>query len=103
MNKTESEKSSLDNAYTNFCNNLANVTEIHSSLAPTVILTSVYDVKEPGVTFLVNITVTDVYSLVYWVIDLEWDPNIIKISTGDTNGLYKRGTNYKLQHLRDRS
>lgn len=79
-----------------FTINLVNVTEIHASPAPTVTVTSVYEVKEPGVAFLVNITVTEVYDLSMWVIDIEWDPNIIKISTGDTNGLYKRGTHYNI-------
>jgi hypothetical protein len=53
---------------------------------PKLEISSVYDVTE-GQTFLVNITVTDVNDLFKWVINIQWDPEIIKITTGDTNGL----------------
>ena len=79
-----------------FTINLVNLAETHASPGPTVNVTSVYDVKEPGATFLVNITVKDVSDVLMWVINLTWDPNIIKISTGDTNGLKKRGIYYNI-------
>lgn len=56
------------------------------SPSPTVAITDVH-VTEPGMTFLVNITVTDVSNLKTWAINLTWDPTIIKITTGDPAGL----------------
>ena len=79
-----------------FAINLANVAETYASPGPTVTVTSVYNVKEPSATFSVNITVKDVSDVLMWVINLTWDPNIIKISTGDTNGLKKRGIYYNI-------
>ena len=79
-----------------FAINLVNVAETHASPGPTVSVTSIYNVEEPGATFLVNVTVKDVSDLLMWVISLKWDPNIIKISTGDTAGLKKRGIYYNI-------
>ncbi len=50
---------------------------------PVVTVTSVYNVTEPGVTFLVNITITGATSLCAWAINLTWDPDVIKLTTGD--------------------
>jgi len=48
---------------------------------------SVYNVTSPGMTFKVNITVTDVTNLQMYIIDLKWNASIIKVSTGDHNGI----------------
>lgn len=61
---------------------LKSITEIRAA-GPVVAVTSVYNVTELGKTFLVNITITGVTNLVTWVINLTWDPNIIKITTGN--------------------
>jgi hypothetical protein len=75
--------------------NLANAPQIKAA-SPKLIVTSVYNIKQPGMTFLVNITVTDVEDLFMWAIDLSWDPNIIQISTGDPKGLYRKGIYYNI-------
>lgn len=75
--------------------NFANVLKIQAA-SPKLTVTSVYNIKQPGVTFLVNITVTDVEDLFMWAVDLSWDPNIIKISTGDPKGLYRGGIYYNI-------
>lgn len=62
---------------------------------PTVAISEVYNVTEPGMTFLVNITVTDVSNLKTWAINLSWDPSIIKITTGDPYGLKPIGRNVR--------
>lgn len=53
---------------------------------PTVKLSSVYNVTKDQ-TFLVNVTANDVDDLFKWQTSLKWDPEIIQITTGDTNGL----------------
>jgi hypothetical protein len=53
-------------------------------------VSKVYSLNETGTTFLVNVTIENVAELGTWTIDLKWDPNITKISTGDKNGLSKR-------------
>ena len=78
-----------------FSVSLVNVSEIHAA-SPIVTVTSVYNVKETGVTFLVNITVTDASDLFMWVINLRWDPDMVKISTGDTRGLSDKGIYYNI-------
>jgi hypothetical protein len=79
-----------------FTLNLVNAAKIYASPEPTVMVTRIYNVKEPGGTFLVNITVEDTSDVFMWVIDLKWDSNIIEISTGDPNGLKKRGVYYNI-------
>jgi len=54
---------------------------------PTVTIESKYNMTGPGQTFLVNITASDVTNLCIWVINMSWDPTVIKLSTGDQNGL----------------
>jgi hypothetical protein len=64
---------------------------------PTVAVTSLYNMEiEPGQTFLVNITVTNVTDLYMWFVNMSWDPNIIQITTGDPNGMRKDGTYYNI-------
>jgi len=63
---------------------------------PTVAVTSLYNVTEPGTTFLVNITVIDVTDLFMWIINMSWDPDIIQITTGDQNSLKKGGIYYNI-------
>ena len=62
---------------------------------PVVAITNKYNITEPGMTFNITITVTDVTALFTWVINLTWDSNIIKITTGDPDpngvGDLKRG------------
>lgn len=79
-----------------FAINFVNVAKTNASPGPTVKVTSVYNVEEPGATFLVNITVKDVSDVLMWVIDLKWDPTIIEITTGDSKGLRKRGVVYNI-------
>jgi len=54
--------------------------------------------QRPGLTFTVNITITNVTDLAGWAIDLSWDPNIIRVTTGDPNGLQPpiNGTFYNI-------
>lgn len=40
-------------------------------------------IDEPGITCTVNIKVTDVTNLLLWVVDVTWDPSIIRLTTGD--------------------
>jgi len=79
--------------------NLANVPEkppiVHAA-SPTVTITGIYNVTEPGKTFLVNITVSDVSNLFMWVINMSWDPSITQISTGDPAGLLRKGIRYNI-------
>jgi len=63
---------------------------------PTVSVTSVYNITEQDTTFIVNITVTDVTNLYMWIINMSWDPTIVKITTGDPNGLKKGGIYYNV-------
>lgn len=62
---------------------------------PVVAVISVYDVTEPGKTFLVNINITGATNLLTWVVNLTWDPDVIKITTGDPDpnayGAIKKG------------
>jgi hypothetical protein len=53
---------------------------------PTVKISSAYNVTKDQ-TFIVNVTVNEVENLFKWQISLGWDPEIIQITTGDTNGL----------------
>jgi hypothetical protein len=60
---------------------------------PVVRISNVYNITEPGMTFKVNITITGVTDLFMWVMNMSWDPSIIRITTGDPNGLrYPRNT-----------
>jgi len=63
---------------------------------PKVSATSVYNVTEPDMTFMVNITVTNVTNLYMWIINMSWDPSIVKITTGDSHGLKKGGVYYNI-------
>lgn len=63
---------------------------------PKIAISKVYNLNQTGITFLVNITVTDVTEMGGWVISLSWDPNITRITTGDPAGLYKRKVRYNI-------
>jgi len=63
---------------------------------PKVSVTSLYNATEPGTTFMVNITVSNVTNLYLWVINMSWDPTVIKITTGDPAGLKKSGVYYNI-------
>ena len=63
---------------------------------PTVAVASVYNITEPGMTFQVNITITDVTDLSMWIINMSWDPNMLQIPTGDRQGLRKRQIYYNI-------
>ena len=64
--------------------------------ATPVVSVSTVVAKEPGKTFLVNISITGVTDLFLWVLNLTWDPNITKITTGDRAGLYKSRVYYNI-------
>lgn len=64
--------------------------------ATTTISISTVVVTEPGTTFLVNITVTDVSDLSAWLIDMSWNSSVIKVTTGDSRGLRVGGTRYNI-------
>ena len=67
--------------------------------APTLAITHVYNITEPGQTFEVNITISDVSGMTGWAVDLTWDPYIIKVTTIDENGLEPvagKGTYYNI-------
>jgi hypothetical protein len=53
----------------------------------TLKVVSVYNVTEPGTTFKVNITVTDVTNLLRWLLTLEWNTSAIELTTGDPQGI----------------
>ena len=63
---------------------------------PVVTVGNKYNVTEPGRTFQINITITDVTFLSMWIVNLTWDPNIIKITTGDPQGLRKGKIYYNI-------
>jgi len=64
--------------------------------APTIALSKIYNMNQTGTTFLVNITITDATEMMGWLANLSWDPNMIRITTGDTEGLRKRGVWYNI-------
>lgn len=72
---------------------VTNIYQIHvpkaKAASPTVKVTSAYNITEPGMTFNVNITVTDVTKLFFWIIDLKWNASAISLTTGDTEGIRK--------------
>lgn len=54
---------------------------------PTVSITRLYNLNpQPGQTITVNVTISDVSQLVSCRINLAWDPNVLKITTGDSRG-----------------
>jgi hypothetical protein len=67
--------------------------DVHAA-APTVVVSSVYNLTEPNVALLINITVSDVSDLAMWVFNLAWDPQMIQLNTGDAAGLLKKGVRY---------
>lgn len=64
--------------------------------APKLAISKVYNVNQTDVTILVNITVTDAVEMFGWIISFSWDPNFIKINTGDPNGLLKNRVRYNI-------
>ncbi|MEM1588855.1 MAG: cohesin domain-containing protein [Candidatus Bathyarchaeia archaeon] len=62
----------------------------------TLTIDKIYNVTEPGTTFLVNITVINAPKCAGWKIDLAWDPYILAVSTGDPNGLNVKGVLYNI-------
>ncbi len=63
------------------------IVPIVSAQTTTVSISRIYNMTEPGTTFLVYINVSDVTDLNKWRINLTWDPAIIKIGEGDPNGI----------------
>lgn len=52
--------------------------------SPTAVaISKIYNLTEPGTTFLVNVTIIDTAPLQLWYLNITWDPDIIKVSTGD--------------------
>jgi hypothetical protein len=68
---------------------MANIPKAEAQRA-TLRVSKSYGLNETGTTFLVNITIDNVAELGSWTIDLKWDPNITKLSTGDKSGLSKK-------------
>lgn len=64
--------------------------------ATTVAISKVYGMNQTGTTFLINITVSDVTGIYGWVMNLEWNPDMIKVTTGDPEGLNHRRANYNI-------
>jgi len=62
------------------------VTPKTEAASPTVSISKLYNMTEPGTTFIVNITVSDVTNLKKWAVDIEWDPTIVRVTEGDPNG-----------------
>lgn len=62
------------------------ITPKTEAASPTVSISKLYNMTEPGTTFVVNITVSDISDLNLWVINITWDPTVIKVSIGDPNG-----------------
>ena len=52
---------------------------------PALDVQKIYNVTEVGQTFLVNVSVSNVKSLSQWSLDLTWNPEIIRLTTGDPN------------------
>ncbi|MEM3731308.1 MAG: cohesin domain-containing protein [Candidatus Bathyarchaeia archaeon] len=60
---------------------------IAGSSGATVSLTRYYNVElQPGQTIIVNITVSDVVDMAGFRAHIAWDPNILKVTTGDPKG-----------------
>lgn len=75
------------------------ITPKTNAASPTVSISKIHNITEQDTTFLVNITVSDVSDLNMWIINITWDPTVIKISEGDPNGTeprYKEGTKYNI-------
>lgn len=63
---------------------------------PTVSVSRVYYLDQANASFLVDIMVTDATEMFGWVMNLSWNPNIIRISTGDPQGLSRGGIRYNI-------
>jgi hypothetical protein len=60
---------------------------IAGSSGTTVSITKYYNLNlQPGQTVIVNITVSDVSNMVSFRAHLAWDPNVLKVTTGDPEG-----------------
>lgn len=52
---------------------------------PALEVQRIYDLTEMEQTFLVNVSVSNVKSLAQWSLDLTWNPEIIRLTTGGPN------------------
>lgn len=60
---------------------------IYTQSGPTVSITRFYNLNlQSGQTIIVNITISDVSSLISCRINLAWNPNILNVTTGDPKG-----------------
>jgi hypothetical protein len=60
---------------------------INAQSGPTVSVTRFYNLNlQPGQTIIVNITISDVSGLSSCRINLAWDPNVLKVTTGNPKG-----------------
>jgi hypothetical protein len=60
---------------------------IASSSGTTVSITKYYNLTlQPNQTIIVNITVSDVVDMTGFRAHIAWDPNVLKVTTGDPNG-----------------
>lgn len=58
-----------------------------SPTAPVLAIDKIYNVTEAGRTVLVNVTLINVNALGSWMMDLVWDPTMIRLTTGGPNSI----------------
>jgi len=70
---------------------IAHIHQIQMSEAklatPILRIVNAYNITQLGMTFNVNITITEVSNLFMWGVDLEWNASTIKVTTGDSQGI----------------
>lgn len=60
---------------------------LNAQSSTTVSISKLYNLNlQPGQTILVNITISDVSDMASGRVNLAWDPNVLKVATGDPNG-----------------
>jgi hypothetical protein len=68
---------------------------VPSSGPPTVGIEKIYNTSlQPGQTIIVNVTVSDVPSIIACRVNVAFDPSVLKVTTGDPDGYYVSGKLY---------
>jgi hypothetical protein len=68
---------------------------VPSSGPPTVGVEEIYNTHlQPGQTIIVNVTVSDVPSIIACLVNVAFDPSVLKVTTGDPGGYNLFGTRY---------
>lgn len=78
-----------------YATSMTKIPQINKAYAesPVLSITSMYNMTHPNSTFLINITIASVTKLNLWLINLNFDPEHIQITTGDRKGIqYPRKT-----------